>query len=207
MINFTSSSSSAPSKKRLLSTKMESFFRPTTKEAASAEAFNNLSTSPNGLVLNITKPVVPKNPVGRPLKKLKQVALAVPTDIAARKEELTREAHENYMMTANDTLELNATKSYATWSDSTKALLKFYCHKWGGYNNLEHIGWQEGSYVIDKVKEIFSEASEKTIRNKITLEKKAEKDGNVPTLANKLRPNLNALFQIIDQDNKKSIYE
>ena len=55
-------------------------------------------------------------------------------------------------MKENDTLKSsnNGTKSYVAWTDATKALLKFYCHKWGGYNNREHIGWQLGSYVVEK---------------------------------------------------------
>ena len=42
----------------------------------------------------------------------------------------------------------------------------------GGYNNREHIGWQLGSYVVEKVQDIFPDACEKTIRNKFSLEKK-----------------------------------
>jgi hypothetical protein len=142
--------SSSNTRKRLLNSSIKFFFSPTSKETASVEAFNNVSTSSNGLVLNITKNIPPKNPVGRP-PKLKQVNL-VPTNSDGQEEAQVREAGENQLMKENDTLKSsnNGTKSYVAWTDATKALLKFYCHKWGGYNNREHIGWQLGSYVVEK---------------------------------------------------------
>ena len=159
--------SSSNTRKRLLNSSIKSFFSPTSKETASVEAFNNISTSSNGLVLNITKNIPPKNPVGRP-PKLKQVTL-VSTNSDGLVEAQVREARENQLMKENDTLKSSniGTKSYVAWTDATKALLKFYCHKW---DNREHIGWQLGSYVVEKVQDIFPDACEKTIRNKFSLE-------------------------------------
>ena len=94
----------------------------------------------------------------------------VPTNSDGQVEAQVCEARKNQLMEENDTLKSsnNGTKSYVAWTDATKALLKFYCHKWGvgggSYNNCdEHIGWQLGSYVVEKVQDIFPDACENRI--------------------------------------------
>jgi hypothetical protein len=110
---------STNTRKRLINSSIKSFFSPTSKETASIEAFNDISTSSNGLVLNITKTIPPKNPVGRP-PKLKQVTL-VPTNSAGQTEAQVRQADENQSMGENDTWKSsdNGTKSYIAWTDAT----------------------------------------------------------------------------------------
>jgi type III secretory pathway component EscV len=161
------------------------YFKPTSKDIAIASVQNPVKSSPDVIRVEINQHIVTKNPVGRPIKR--KQSFLIETDDDGLTEEQVREVKEREDMEANDDFAIQKAKttSYNSWSDAMKLSLKFHCHIYG--KNLKHIGWQTGEYVIDKVKELFPGASEKTIRNKITLEHKGEPDGDIKSLLHELR--------------------
>jgi len=175
------------------------YFKPTSKDVAITSVQNPVKSSPDVIRVEINQQIVIKNPVGRPIKR--KQSFFIETDDDGLTEKQVREVKEREDMEANDEFAIQKAKttSYNSWSDAMKLSLKFHCHIYG--KNLKHIGWQTGEYVIDKVKELFPGASEKTIRNKITLEHKGEPDGDIKSLLHEPRPDMNAYFNQIKEES------
>ena len=87
---------------------------------------------------------------------------------------------------ANTASSLSQPKKYCTWPEGLKLLLKCLCHCWDKDGN--HQSYRSVQDVVVEIKKIVPEVSEKTIRNKCTLEFKKLPDGSAQTLTK--RPTL-----------------
>ena len=171
---------------------IKSFFSPISRDAATHEAFKSVLCSTDSIIMDFMKPVPPKNPVGRPPKKMKQILLSPISSSGEIKAALSEEeiiAKEIASMSKWDFLMHAKEPVYTIWSDVMKRLLKFYCHSYG--SNGSSIGWNNCDYVILRVHEFFPTAKVKTIRNKYTKERQGEADGNVESFVGKPKPNIN----------------
>jgi len=169
---------------KLKDTTITSFFLTTTKDTVASEAFKTPSdhsnSSTSSLVFDFVKPVPPKNRVGRPLKIRKQATAGTRTSSNEVNLVLSAaEVAELALMGLEDEIEINNQKNYIIWSDPFKLLLKYHCHVYG--KDGSHVGWNTSEYVIEKMKEVFPEVRSKTVRNKITLEKKGSMKTQVST--------------------------
>lgn len=128
-----------------------------------------------------------KKEVGRPRK---------PIIIELKEDEI-----KTYKNIENDNIE-NKSK----WSDVENEIVKSFIHIWG--SDGSHIGWNTTENVINQYKQLFPNANEKTIKNKISAEhSEYNNNGNYLKCKPDLKQKIKQLYENKDEEviNEKSI--